>query len=289
MHGQFFASLWWKVRLMKGLEVVVCWVSYPLTLWLSDVFFVVCVCVLLCLHAGYKAVCCLEREICAVQTLLDSSLIHKHISVFVFLAGQHPFTLCEAWLMQPPLKCWYKIKLPCSTVIKSLGTGINTWSSLYSMAFLHVISSFPKPFLGREEKASLADLATYPSLTSFPCRRLTMTVWLVAALSLFEMQAFEDSDTDIKLKWQLSCLLTVCCCLQVAMDGCSWFQNLPASKCAFVVWSLYQSNAWTGLKSTSWQKLFSVWKKAKCLISFFHFMFMLCIAISCQLIAQSWE
>lgn len=123
----------------------------------------------------------LELEICAVQTLLDSSPIHTNISQFLFFLQDSTPLLFEAWLMQSPLKCWYKIKLPCTTVIKSLGTGINTWSSLFSMAFLHVISSFPKPFLGREEKASLADLATYPSLTSFPCRRLTMTVWLVAA------------------------------------------------------------------------------------------------------------
>lgn len=75
------------------------------------------------------------------------------------------------------------------------------------------------------ERARLADLATYPSLTSFLCSRVTMTVWLVAALSLFEIQAFEDSDADTKSKWQLSCLLTVCCCLHVAKDG----RRRPAS------------------------------------------------------------
>lgn len=75
------------------------------------------------------------------------------------------------------------------------------------------------------ERTRLADLATYLSLTSFLCSRVTMTVWLVAALSLFEIQAFEDSDADTKSKWQLSCLLTVCCCLHVAKDG----RRRPAS------------------------------------------------------------
>lgn len=81
-----------------------------------------------------------------------------------------------------------------------------------------------------EEKARLADLATYPSLTSFPCRRVTMTVWLVAAPSLFEIQAFEDSDADTKWKWQLSCLLTVCCCLRVARECCSGWQTQACFK-----------------------------------------------------------
>lgn len=48
------------------------------------------------------------------------------------------------------------------------------------------------------------------SLTSFPRGRVTVTAWLVAAQSLFAIQAFEVSDADTESKWQLSCLLKAC-------------------------------------------------------------------------------
>lgn len=177
-----------------------------------------CVCVLLCLHAGYKAAWCLGPGICADQTLLDSSPTHTNRSLsLVFLAGQHPFTLYGAWLMWPPLKCWYKIRLPCSSVVQSYG---NKYLEQPLWCDCCTMSTALSPSHSRVEEARLADLTTHPT---FPCRRLTMTVWLVAALSLFEIQAFEDSDTDTKSKWQLSCLLTVCCCVHVAQGGCSWF------------------------------------------------------------------
>lgn len=120
--------------LIEGLEVVVC--SHFPFMAFRCVF--LCVCVLLCLHAGYKAAWCLGPEICADQTLLDSSPTHTNRSLsLVFLAGQHPSTLYGAWLMWPPLKCWYKIRLPCSPVIQSLLMGINTSSNLYSVTVAH--------------------------------------------------------------------------------------------------------------------------------------------------------
>lgn len=62
-----------------------------------------CVCVFLCLHAGYKAAWCLRPEICADQTLLDSSptQTNRWLSL-VFLARRNPFALYRAWLMLPP-------------------------------------------------------------------------------------------------------------------------------------------------------------------------------------------
>lgn len=118
---------------------------------------------------------------------------------------------------------------------------------------------------GREENATLADLQHIPAWQSFPCRRLTMTVWLVAAMSLFEIQAFEDSDTDMKLKWQVIAAFSL---LRATARGS---QQLPASRLTFVVWSLYQSNMWLGHKgiglakvSPLWAEYESIWK-AKCL------------------------
>lgn len=78
-----------------------------------------------------------------------------------------------------------------------------------------------------------------------------MTVWLVAALSLFEIQAFEDSDTDEKLKRQFSRLLTVCHCLQVATGACSWSPAATCIKMDSYCWSLSQSQIFSGNKSTS--------------------------------------
>lgn len=51
-----------------------------------------------------------------------------------------------------------------------------------------------------------------------------MTVWLVAAPSLFEIQAFEDVDADTKSDWQLSCLWTVCCYIH-GVPGTGLHQN----------------------------------------------------------------
>lgn len=81
--------------MMGDLEVVVCWHVFSLPLWLSDVCFFVCV--LLCLHAGDKTAWCLGSEMCADQTLLDSSPTHTNRSPsLVFLAGRHPFSLYRA-------------------------------------------------------------------------------------------------------------------------------------------------------------------------------------------------
>lgn len=151
------------------------------------------------------------------------SFRHKHITDLVFLAGQHPFTLYDPWLMKSPLKCLYKIRLLCFSLIKSLGTGIITWSKLYSMVFLHVINFFPKLFLGREVKAILADLATYPSLTSFPCSKLTwqpdwlqpVTVW---NSSLWRFRRWHKVKVTVELSGNSLLLL---------LSGYEWLLMVP--------------------------------------------------------------
>lgn len=225
--GQFLALSLSQAGLEQSLELVVCRLLYHFPLWLSDVCFVAFMCCFaLTLGAaqhGAEGQRSVQIKLCWTRSLHTQT---DHRGLF-FLPGRHLFSLYRAWLMQPPLKRWYTIRLPYSPVIQSLGAGINTSCILCSVAF-STMSPAPSSNCFWEEKAKLADLATYPSLTCFPCRRLTMTVWLVAAPSLFEIQAFEDPDTDMKLKWQLSCLLTVCWCVGVAKGGCSWF---PAAAC----------------------------------------------------------
>lgn len=152
MHGQFLAFLWFRSGWWKVLKW---WYADSPTLSVYDfqMCFSLCMCASLPSRCVQSSVVLRARDLCRSNSVGLISYTHKHITVFVFLAGQHPFTLHEAWLMQSPLKCWYKIRLLCATVIKSLGTGINTWNSLYSMAFLHVINSYPKHFL--EEKKRL--------------------------------------------------------------------------------------------------------------------------------------
>lgn len=111
----------------------------------------------------------------------------------VFLAGQHPFYTLWAVDATSFFKCWHKI---------------------------------PLLLLGIEISMRCSDCCTMSSVLGLLCISLckspAVTGWLVAALT-----PFEDSDADLKTKWQLRDLLTVsstgaaacCCCTDPQLVG----------------------------------------------------------------------